>query len=483
MNEKFRSVISHSSDDKIKVVYSWHGPKGPIWNTELPNILSFASVAEGNATNMESRNFWTDDLWTKLFSKQKHLFEETTSQYIECDDKRPFIYPFSLAWRIPFESYFCGNSGILEFSHMPHWLVHLCVLSNGYIVIDHSVEAYMSDAELNAMYAYFHHSHHIPMCKIIYLTGTVNGEKIYEDWANRNDVPNDSDHRMKIISYASSRDIFSNYLSCGDNNGNSAQEPNYDPNYVPEKLFLSWNRRFRQHRTLLALILEKLDLVDRSLISFSKHNGERLTETFIKKIADVKFGDSVNLYGNDAYRFTSEEIHKFNDRLPLVIDGETDVNKMCEDFGFTADYYKNTLVSVVTETNFSANECTLTEKSFKPLLHKHPFIIIGVPGSLQGLRDLGFKTFGDFWDERYDTIEDPGTRLVHIANILQEIGSWDNTKIRDFKANAKPILDHNYNLLKVPGSILIVNKIYNHITDHFESGEHHATCHQVQCFK
>lgn len=482
MNEKFRSVISHSSDDKIKVVYSWHGPKGPIWNTELPNILSFASVAEGNATNMESRNFWTDDTWRKLFSQQKNLFELSTAQFIEYDDRRPWIYPFSLAWRVPFESYFCGNSGLFEFSHIPHWLLHLARTSNGYILIDHSVEAYMSDSELNAMYAYFHHSHHIPMYKIIYLTGTINGEQMYDNWAINNNIPNDKDHRMKILPYASARDIFSNYLNCGDNYGNSAQEPNYDPNHVPEKLFLSWNRRFRQHRILLALILERLNLVDRSLISFSKHDGEKLTETFIKKIGSFD-NNCINLYGNNAYQFTPEEINRFNDRLPLVIDGETDINKMCEDFGFTADYYKNTLVSVVTETNFSATECTLTEKSFKPLLHKHPFIILGVAGALQGLRDLGFKTFGDFWDESYDTITDPGRRLEQIANILQDIGSWDDNKIRDFKAKARSIVDHNYNIIKEFGSVLIVNKIYNHITENFESGEHHATCHQVQCFR
>jgi hypothetical protein len=155
---------------------------------------------------------------------------------------------------------------------------------------------------------------------------------------------------------------------------------------------------------------------------------------------------------------------------------------MCEDFGFTADHYKRTLVSIVTETNFSANECTLTEKSFKPFLHKHPFIILGVPGALKGLRELGFQTFGEFWDESYDEIQDPGMRLCHIANILEEIGNWDDAKIRDFRARVKPILDHNYNTLKTPGSILIVNTIYNHISDNFEKEEHHATCHQVNCF-
>ena len=74
MNEKFRSVTSHSSDDKIKIVYSWFGPRGPLWNTELPNILTFASYAEGVNPNMESRNFWVDDVWGKQFSKAKDKY-------------------------------------------------------------------------------------------------------------------------------------------------------------------------------------------------------------------------------------------------------------------------------------------------------------------------------------------------------------------------------------------------------------------------
>jgi hypothetical protein len=480
MNEKFRSVISHSSDDKVKVVYAWHGPRGPIWNTELPNVLSFASVSEGVGPYMESRHFWCDDLWQKLFSFQDEMYELTTAQSIEFDDMRPFVYPFSLAWRVPFESYFCGNSGILEFSHMPDWLVHLCIIGNGYILIDHSVEAFMSDRELDSMYSYFHHNHNIPMYKIMYLTGTINGEQVYDDWANRNNIPDDKDHRMKIIPYASSREIFSRFLECGDTDGNLAVEPHYDPNHVPEKLFLSWNRRFRTHRTLLALILEKYNLIERSVISFAKHDEERFTDTFIKLIHNMD--KPIRPYGNGSIEFNSKEIERFNSRLPLVIDGEKDVNKMCEDFGFTADYYKQTLVSLVTETNFTLNECTLTEKSFKPLLHKHPFIILGVPGAVRGLRNLGFQTFGEFWDESYDETDDPGNRMVKIAEILKDIGTWDDNRIRDFRMRVKPILDHNYNLLKERGSVLIGNKIYNHITDNFEREEHHATCHQVRCF-
>ena len=115
MNEKFRSVISHSQDDKVKIVYSWFGPKGPVWNTELPNILTLSAEAEGTNPNMMSHHFWCDDVWAKQFSKRKDRFELAPVQAISDDSMVPFIYPFSMTWRIPFSAYFIKDSGVLEF--------------------------------------------------------------------------------------------------------------------------------------------------------------------------------------------------------------------------------------------------------------------------------------------------------------------------------------------------------------------------------
>ena len=137
---------------------------------------------------------------------------------------------------------------------------------------------------------------------------------------------------------------------------------------------------------------------------------------------------------------------------------------MCTDeVNATKDYYKTSLVSIVTETNFDLPELTLTEKSFKPVKHKHPFIIVGVPGALRAMRDMGFKTFSDFWDESYDQIGDPNTRMRRLVKLTEEIGNWNNDQIIDFKRRVKPILDHNYEQLKVPSANMVVDKLINTI--------------------
>ena len=488
MNEKFRSVTSHSSDDKIKIVYSWFGPRGPLWNTELPNILTFSSSAEGVNPNMESRNFWVDDVWGKQFSKAKDKYELYPVPSIEGEDRRPFIYPFAMTWRVQFQQYFINKAGLFEFSHIPHWLIHLCKTGNGYILIDHSVEAFMSDTELDAMYSYFHEHHRLPMYKIIYLTGTVNASYVYEDWCKRKGIADIREHRMHVIPYASSREIFHNFMVNGLNvatDGNPQEvenviEPDYDVNVMPKKLFLSWNRRFRKHRIVLALTLEKLGVVDRSYISFAKQSDENSAHTVEEDIRSMR--ERGNVYGVQFNQLFSEStVTKFVSKLPLVIDGETDINKMCEDWGHTKDYYNQTLISLVTETNYNAKECTLTEKSFKPLYNKHPFIIIGVAGALQGLRDLGFRTFSDFWDESYDDEPLPGLRFEKIMNAIKLIASWTPEQILDFRRRVKPILEHNYQMFSEPGSTLVVNNMYNHITENFQP-DWTNWCYPGQCY-
>lgn len=437
-------------DDRIKIVYSWIGPKGPIWNTELPNVLSFASVAEG--AKSDSHKFWADDFWNRLFGPRKQWFDTYPACSIEDGDPRPFIVPFSLTWRVGFSNYFCGETGILEFAHLPWHLVQLVRDKNGYILIDHSVESFMSDQELQSMHGYFRGIHGLPLNKIIYLTGTVNSAEIYDSFCDRHNIPEEPEERLKIIPYASSQQIFTSYIEQG------ADEPEYDPERVPEKLFLMWNRRYRRHRIELALSLENHNLVDRSYISFNNVNLENPSINFADTV------DSHYLIEHSGLQLTQDVIDRFQNKLPLVLDGETNVNKMCEDLdNATRPFYQNSLVSIVTETNWDIAEMTLTEKSFKPIKEKHPFIIVGVPGVMNEMRKLGFKTFGDFWDESYDTIECPQQRMIAISEVCHQIGQWSPEKIRNFRRSVKPILEHNWNNLKVSPSERVVKNMHEYI--------------------
>lgn len=433
------------SEEKIKIVYAWIGPRGPIWNTELPNVLSFANVAEGARTT--SNMWWADDLWNRIFRVNQQHFELYAAEAINFDDyEATFIYPFSLCWRIQFENYFVGGTGLLEFSHTPGHIRQLARTGNGFFLVDLSVEAFMNPNHIRAITGYFRDSCHLPLNKLIYLTGSMNGKELYERYCEDNKIPNDLYNRMNIIEYPSSQSIFSGQIARKE-----LTEPTYDTEKLPEKLFLLWNRRFRNHRISLSLGLDKLGLVDRSYVSFYFSDPEAPDNTLPKNI-DFK---ELEYYG-----ITPEDVDRFCNKLPLKLDGETNIVDMCEDRDFaTRPYYQNSLISIITETNFSLPEVTLTEKSFKPIKEKHPFIIVGVPGVIKAMQNLGYKTFSEFWPEDYDVIQDYRVRMKRILNICDEIGKWTTDQQLEFKRKVKPILEHNWEILKKPASDFVVEKL------------------------
>lgn len=66
-------------------------------------------------------------------------------------------------------------------------------------------------------------------------------------------------------------------------------------------------------------------------------------------------------------------------------------------------YHVNSYCNIVMETHFDINGgAFLTEKTFKPIKHGQMFFIAGPAGSLQTLRDLGYRVFDDVLDNRYD---------------------------------------------------------------------------------
>jgi len=75
------------------------------------------------------------------------------------------------------------------------------------------------------------------------------------------------------------------------------------------------------------------------------------------------------------------------------------------------EHYKQTMVSVVTETS-TGNDCLrITEKTAKPLSLGHPFVVIGPMHCVKMARMMGFSVFDEFIDHTYDTIADPHDRL------------------------------------------------------------------------
>jgi hypothetical protein len=129
--------------------------------------------------------------------------------------------------------------------------------------------------------------------------------------------------------------------------------------------------------------------------------------------------------------------------------------------GFVAQterVYKNFLVDVVAET-FTTGDCFfITEKTVRPMLLKKPMIVMGPKDFLGYLRQMGFKTFNDFWDEDYDGFAEQN-RYQKILDLIDNIAQQPIDVLVDMHQRMRPILDHNYNLLVSQGYATTLTKI------------------------
>jgi hypothetical protein len=119
-------------------------------------------------------------------------------------------------------------------------------------------------------------------------------------------------------------------------------------------------------------------------------------------------------------------------------------------------------VFVVTETCYWQNKTHLTEKIFKPIVLCMPFILVGCANNLEYLRSYGFKTFGDYWDESYDSIVDPIERLDAVTRVLASIAALSADEQKAMLLDMQPILEHNYKIFNDPDFIL---REWQHLTD------------------
>jgi uncharacterized ubiquitin-like protein YukD len=106
--------------------------------------------------------------------------------------------------------------------------------------------------------------------------------------------------------------------------------------------------------------------------------------------------------------------------------------------------YNHTKFSLVSETNDSANEVFVTEKIWKPIIAQQPFVVHGNHLYLQKLREIGFKTFGQYFDESYDLELDPDQRIQKIVALCEHLQTinW-----KDLYLQTQALRQHNYDVL------------------------------------
>ncbi len=219
------------------------------------------------------------------------------------------------------------------------------------------------------------------------------------------------------------------------------------------KKFISFNGFQRAHRTTLVMLLHSLDLLDYGYVSYNSvplvfnNPAENYDHLLLINVASTEL---LHIFQNNKFKICGLQ--------SIRLDSTVDTHKDKAQYKSTSKvYYENSYFSLVTETacyrKFSAAGKTgfpgrlLSEKIFKAIINRHPFVLAGVPKSLIALRSLGYRTFSPYINEDYDLEMDDATRMLMIGREVNRLVKLSPTELSEFIAFSREVVEHNVNVL------------------------------------
>ena len=207
--------------------------------------------------------------------------------------------------------------------------------------------------------------------------------------------------------------------------------------------YITFNRLVSNDRSYRCYFVSKLAeelLLEHGLISFGLATEQA---TWQEEIVDVNTKLSTKAIDHIKLHLPS---------TPLIIDNERVLGSASGDIPRTIiGYFPNNdqpnvdaLWHIVTETVFYYDKLHLTEKIFKPIVSKQPFMLLGAVGNLAYLKSYGFKTFEGIIDESYDTIVDNDARTEAVVAQIAWYCALSAEEKRSVIEAIAPIVEYNF---------------------------------------
>lgn len=429
---------------KVNFVFDWIGPQHPIPNNQAPNVFDLA-YASGRAHINKSSNELQAELQHSNcynFLKPMNLVRTYSASHLP---EETFLYEYNHYWWHSVEEFFGSGKlgGMLGWGQLPHQVFDRIKNKTAYLLVTIPMESPLRDDQLKMIEDYFISSG-LPMSQIIYLTCSPNCQEVYDNYCKRANKPNEGLQFEYLPFYFY---IYKDIIQ------------NKDVKYTigkKSKTFLMFNRRWgsQAQRVLMLAYLYKNGLLDHFNISFSKleiDNGGTYTN-HARQFFNRLSSDNI---------ITEEDLAGIEAKLPFILDTPNHkLNLMFDEFDSTKQFYEDSFVNIIAETNFFTNIVHLTEKSYKPIVYKQPFIMFAAKGSLQAMRDQGFVTFNSIWDESYDNESDDTLRFFKVLDLIKEIASWSDERKLEVSTKIKIIVDFNFKVLQ-GSSVRLVRDFVN----------------------
>lgn len=185
----------------------------------------------------------------------------------------------------------------------------------------------------------------------------------------------------------------------------------------------------RRHRLIMLYHIFKNKLTDNLISCPSVCPVENIDIHVAVKTLEDRYPDIAEVFANESF--------------PKQFVGEANAPMRSSQLDLFSECSRS-LLYLVTETVATGRRNHLTEKTFKPIALNMPFILVGTAHSLAYLKNYGFRTFGDIWDETYDDIEDDEVRYSTIARTLRDIDELPVRCRQRLLREAQAVCEHNY---------------------------------------
>ena len=235
-------------------------------------------------------------------------------------------------------------------------------------------------------------------------------------------------------------------ITISDDSTRYLNKINYELNRPHLFLFKHMNAK-RGHRTAFLSMLNEKGLLESNMFSTPNdwnstfNSGEKyLRECFWNRQKTEKYNEYLKL------------LYDLKPKVPTFIDREHNNLDFDPNVNFSSDqmmYFnarRNCDIEVIGESEFNGSRF-ITEKFFKAIIFKQPFIMLGTHESLKEIQRMGYRTFAPFINEGYDSNDDIDQRLHMIVEELERLTfiKRDPQKWKEWYEGVSEIVTSNYN--------------------------------------
>lgn len=181
---------------------------------------------------------------------------------------------------------------------------------------------------------------------------------------------------------------------------------------------------------------------------FRFHLAKFIYDNNLKEHNIVTFGKNVSQYywDNHSKQFDEEFINSLPWQYDVDLRPGAGIDHILAKSDNETAAYKQTYINCVAERSirYLNYELDISEKIFKPIAFLQPFLVFGQPGTLEYMKDMGYKTFGNWWDESYDCMTFESIRFKMLTTLYKKLSLTSKEELAEIMYQAWPVLEHNY---------------------------------------